>query len=83
MFSMMVTRQTARTKAGNGALGASCWVPGMRPTLPRHIVLIVCFPTLQPVRECPLLQILEPLGNWTLNPIPLEFSLGYPIRISI
>ena len=43
----------------------------------------LCFPTLQPVCECPLLQILEPLGNWALNPIPLEFSLGYLIRISI
>lgn len=41
MFSRMVTRQTAQTKAGNGAVGARCWVPGMLPTLPRHMVLIV------------------------------------------
>lgn len=77
MFSRMVARQNARTKAGNGALGASCWVPGMLPTLPRHMVLIVSvFPTCSH-SERPLLQILEPLGNWTPNPIPLEFRLPY------
>ena len=35
-----------QTRAGNGALGARCWVPGMLPALPRHMVLMVCFPTL-------------------------------------
>ena len=44
-----------------------------------HLAASLCIPTC----ECPLLQILEPLGNWALNPIPLEFSLGYAIRISI
>lgn len=33
-------------KGWEWGLGVSCWVPGMLPTLPRHMVLIVCFPTL-------------------------------------
>lgn len=34
---------TTQTRAGNGALDASCWVPALQPAQPKHVVLIVSF----------------------------------------
>lgn len=67
---------TAQTQAGNGTLGAGYRVPVMWFSL-------LPFFHLAAGRTCHLLQMLESLGNWTLNLVPVGLTMGHPFRISI